>query len=235
MFRPLSSELYHSSSAAACLTRHRLGLKDVRPLLCARRQWHNTLGHAKQRAFFPSVTCKSLAPVRHASVVSTAGPASGAQHYSTAVIPATIPYGQLTIGVPREIYPGERRVALTPANVALLLKKGFGKVIVERGAGSQAEFLDEAYEQAGATLVDGPQAVWSGSDVVLKVRSPSVDEVESVKEKQTIVSFLQPAQNQDLVKKIADRKATIFAMDMIPRISRAQVFDALSSMANIAG
>lgn len=137
--------------------------------------------------------------------------------------------------MPRETYPGERRVALTPANVALLLKKGFKKVIVERGAGSQAEFLDEAYEEAGATLVDGPQAVWSASDVILKVRSPSTDEVDSIQEKQTVISLLQPAQNQDLVRKIADRKATIFAMDMIPRISRAQVFDALSSMANIAG
>lgn len=151
------------------------------------------------------------------------------------MVPPTTPYGQLTVGVPREIYPGERRVALTPTNVALLLKKGFGKVIVERGAGSQAEFLDDAYEKAGATMVDGPQAVWSASDVVLKVRSPSTDEIESIKEKQTVISFLQPAQNQDVVKKIADRKATIFAMDMIPRISRAQVFDALSSMANIAG
>lgn len=186
--------------------------------------------------------CKSLALVRHASVVTTASPASGAtsgasgiQHYSTAVVPPTTPYGQLTVGVPREIYPGERRVALTPTNVALLLKKGFGKVIVERGAGSQAEFLDEAYEKAGATLVDGAQAVWSASDVVLKVRGPSMDEVDSIKEKQTVISFLQPAQNRDLVQRIADRNATSFAMDMIPRISRAQVFDALSSMANIAG
>ncbi|KJK85757.1 NAD(P) transhydrogenase [Metarhizium anisopliae BRIP 53284] len=197
--------------------------------------WHNTPGQAKQRALAPSVTRKSLALVRHASVVTTTAPEVGAQQNSTAVIPPTTPYGQLTVGVPRETYPGERRVALTPANVALLLKKGFKKVIVERGAGSQAEFLDEAYEEAGATLVDGPQAVWSASDVILKVRSPSTDEVDSIQEKQTVISLLQPAQNQDLVRKIADRKATIFAMDMIPRISRAQVFDALSSMANIAG
>ena len=155
--------------------------------------------------------------------------------YSTTVVPPTKPFSQLTVGVPREVYPGERRVALTPANVALLLKKGYGKVLVERGAGTQAEFHDEAYEKAGATLVDGPQAVWSAADVVLKVRGPAVDEVDSIRERQTVISFLQPAQNKDLVDKIAAKKATSFAMDMVPRISRAQVFDALSSMANIAG
>ncbi|QPH03801.1 hypothetical protein C2857_000177 [Epichloe festucae Fl1] len=152
-----------------------------------------------------------------------------------AVVPPTTPYGQLTVGVPREVFPGERRVALTPANVALLLKKGFGRVLVERGAGTRAEFPDEAYEKAGATLAGEPSAVWSGSNIVLKVRGPSVDEIESIREKQTVISLLQPAQNKDIVQKIAGKKATCFAMDMIPRISRAQVFDALSSMANIAG
>jgi NAD(P) transhydrogenase len=137
--------------------------------------------------------------------------------------------------VPTEIFQGERRVALTPANVALLLKKGYGKVLVQRGAGAHADFLDDAYKAAGATLVDSAQAVWSGADIVLKVRSPSLDEVELMKKKQTVISFLQPAQNKDLVDAIAKKGATSFAMDMIPRISRAQVFDALSSMANIAG
>jgi H+-translocating NAD(P) transhydrogenase len=84
-------------------------------------------------------------------------------------------------------------------------------------------------------MVDGPQAVWSGADIILKVRGPSPDEVDVMKENQTIISFLQPAQNKPLVEKIASRKVTSFAMDLIPRISRAQVFDALSSMANIAG
>ncbi|GAB0133689.1 hypothetical protein EsDP_00002089 [Epichloe bromicola] len=208
---------------------------DGKPAICSRRQWHNTLGTAKQPSSVPSVTCKSLALVRRASVVTTAPPVSATQNYSTAVVPPTTPYGQLTVGVPREVFPGERRMALTPANVALLLKKGFGRVLVERGAGTRAEFPDEAYEKAGATLADGSPAVWSGSNIVLKVRGPSVDEIESIREKQTVISLLQPAQNKDIVQKIAGKKATCFAMDMIPRISRAQVFDALSSMANIAG
>lgn len=180
--------------------------------------------------------------VRHASVLSTlpVQPSTRASlsSYSTessAPLPPSTPYAQLTVGVPRETYPNERRVALTPQNVALLLKKGFAKVIVERGAGAQADFLDDGYEKAGATLVDSAAGVWGASDIVLKVRGPTLREIESVKEGQTIISFLQPAQNKELVEKLAARKATSFAMDMIPRISRAQVFDALSSMANIAG
>lgn len=140
----------------------------------------------------------------------------------------------MVVGVPREVYEGERRVAITPANVALLLKKGFTKVLVEKGAGAQADFLDSAYTAAGATLVSAAD-VWSQSNVVLKVRSPAEAEINSIRQKQTIISFVQPAQNKELVDKISAKGATLFAMDMIPRISRAQVFDALSSMANIAG
>jgi NAD(P) transhydrogenase len=142
------------------------------------------------------------------------------------------------VGVPREIYPNERRVALTPQNVALLLKKGFVRVLVERGAGDGAQLLDQAYEKAGATLVD-QATVWSESNIVLKVRGPQLNgpfnEAEALKPGSTIISFLYPAQNRQLVDKLAARGANSFAMDMIPRISRAQVFDALSSMANIAG
>ncbi|KAF2760936.1 PNTB-domain-containing protein [Pseudovirgaria hyperparasitica] len=148
------------------------------------------------------------------------------------------PYSELTVGVVREIYPGERRVALTPQNTALLLKKGFQRVLVERGAGAEAQFTDEAYKQAGATLV-GPGEIWSQSDVLLKVRPPTDggegNEVRQLRDGGVIISFLYPARNKDLVAKIASRGSTSFAMDMIPRISRAQVFDALSSMANIAG
>ncbi|KAG7289120.1 hypothetical protein NEMBOFW57_005483 [Staphylotrichum longicolle] len=165
-------------------------------------------------------------------------PQRGMMAYSTeaaaAATPST-PYTQLTVGVPRETYPNERRVAVTPQNVALLLKKGFSKVLVERGAGAEAEFLDDAYAAAGATLVDDASAVWDQADIVLKVRGPSAAEADSAREGQTIISFLQPVQNKPLVEKLAARKAVVFAMDMIPRISRAQVFDALSSMANIAG
>ncbi|KAI9655269.1 MAG: hypothetical protein M1821_005416 [Bathelium mastoideum] len=152
--------------------------------------------------------------------------------------PAAIPYEDLIVGVPRESFPNEHRVAITPQNAALLLKKGFRRVLVERGAGVEAQFTDHAFEQAGATLVEGKH-VWSDSDVLLKVRPPSFDgandEVNLLREKATIISFMYPVQNRTLVEKLASRGATSFAMDMIPRISRAQVFDALSSMANIAG
>lgn len=148
------------------------------------------------------------------------------------------PYSTLTIGVPKESYPGERRVAITPQNVQLLLKKGFSRVLIERGAGAEAQFTDEAYEQAGAQTVDR-RSVFSQSDILLKVRALSADgsdsEVDAIREGATVLSFLYPVQNRALVERIAQRKATTFAMDMVPRISRAQVFDALSSMANIAG
>ncbi|CAL5871427.1 uncharacterized protein PFLUO_LOCUS5677 [Penicillium psychrofluorescens] len=148
------------------------------------------------------------------------------------------PYSALTVGVPQETYPNERRVALTPQNAALLLKKGFSRVLVERGAGEAAQFLDEAYEKAGATLVDR-NAIWSESDIVLKVRNPQVEgpvnEVQALRKGSTVISFIYPAQNQAIVGALAARGVSAFAMDRIPRISRAQVFDALSSMANIAG
>lgn len=149
-----------------------------------------------------------------------------------------VPYESLTVGIPREIYPGERRVAITPQNVALLRKKGFGRVLVEEGAGEQANFSDFMYEHAGATIVKQNQ-IWSDSDIILKVRAPQASginsEVDALQPDTVVISMLQPAQNKDLVEAIAGRQATSFAMDMIPRISRAQVFDALSSMANSAG
>jgi NAD(P) transhydrogenase len=144
----------------------------------------------------------------------------------------------LTIGVPLEVFPGERRVAITPQNVALLLKKGISRVLIQRGAGEGAQLLDDAYEKAGATLVDR-DAIWSQSDIVLKVRSPQSEgpfnEIEALRQGSTVISFLYPLQNKPLVEALAARGVTVFAMDRIPRISRAQVFDALSSMANIAG
>ncbi|OCL13404.1 NAD transhydrogenase mitochondrial precursor [Glonium stellatum] len=148
------------------------------------------------------------------------------------------PYSTLTIGIPRETYPDERRVAVTPQNAEILLKKGFSRVLIERGAGVEAQFTDEAYEQAGAKTVDR-RTVFSQSDILLKVRAPSVDgpdsEVDALREGATVISFLYPAQNRHVVDRLASRGTTSFAMDMVPRISRAQVFDALSSMANIAG
>jgi NAD(P) transhydrogenase len=154
--------------------------------------------------------------------------------YTTVVKPPATPYSALTVGVPRETFANERRVSISPQNVALLKKKGFKQVIVERGAGVEADFHDNAYEAAGATMVE-PGGVWSAADIVLKVRGPNLAEIDRLKEDSTVISMLQPAQNKDLVERLASRKVTSFAMDMIPRISRAQVFDALSSMANIAG
>ncbi|PPQ93284.1 hypothetical protein CVT25_015282 [Psilocybe cyanescens] len=146
-----------------------------------------------------------------------------------------VPYSSLTVGVPREIFPNERRVALTPQNTALLRKKGFSKVLVERNAGAEAQFLDEQYVAAGATLVS-QEELYKSVDIMLKVRAPLIgEELERLKEGSTVISFLYPAQNKSVVDTLAARKVDAFAMDMIPRISRAQVFDALSSMANIAG
>ncbi|KAK1237015.1 hypothetical protein MKX07_000437 [Trichoderma sp. CBMAI-0711] len=237
VLRPLATELYLSPSATSSqFLRSRLRIHDVRPLLNCRRQWHASAGVPRQTALV-AAAAHSLALVRYDSPVTRASVLLPKPYSTeaTAVVPPTTPYSQLTVGVPKETYPGERRVALTPANVALLLKKGFSKVLVERGAGASADFLDDAYEKAGATLVDSPNGIWSAADIVLKVRGPSDSEVGSIKENQTIISFLQAGQNEDLIKKIAARKATYFAMEMVPRISRAQVFDALSSMANIAG
>lgn len=121
-------------------------------------------------------------------------------------------------------------MAITPANAAMLLKKGFKRVLVERGAGKESEFSDEAYEKAGVTLADG-HTVWAESDVLLKVRPPTFDgpvsEVDRLRDGATLISFIYPAQNRNVVEKLASRGTTSLAMDMIPRISRAQVFDAL--------
>jgi NAD(P) transhydrogenase len=146
------------------------------------------------------------------------------------------PYSNLTIGIPKESYPGERRVAITPQNVKLLLKKGFSRILIERGAGVEAQFTDEAYEQAGAKTVDR-RSVFSEADIMLKVRPLSIEgedsEVDAIREGATIISFLYPVQNKQVVDRIASRKATAFAMDMVPRISRAQVFDALRSVLRV--
>ena len=146
--------------------------------------------------------------------------------------PRGTPYNKLTVGVPKESFPNERRVALSPAAVKLLTKEGFN-VVVEDGAGSLAKFSNAEYEASGAQVK--PQSEVFGSDIVLKVRAPTVEEVGRMKQGTNLISFLYPAQNGELVDQLAAAKVNTFAMDCIPRISRAQVFDALSSMANIAG
>jgi NAD(P) transhydrogenase subunit alpha len=138
------------------------------------------------------------------------------------------------IGVPRETAAGEKRVATVPEVVEKLIKLGF-KVAVETGAGDLANFSDDVYRAAGAEIVDGAAKLWARSDIVFKVRGPSADEVGLLREGGTLVSFIWPAQNPELLKQLAAKKATVLAMDSVPRISRAQKLDALSSMANIAG
>ncbi|KAJ3653849.1 hypothetical protein Zmor_013081 [Zophobas morio] len=142
------------------------------------------------------------------------------------------PYNKLSIGIPKELWQNEKRVALTPAVAQTLSKKGF-TVNVEENAGLGAKFRNEDYEQAGGKVVDAKKTF--ESDIILKVRQPLDNEVSKFREGSTLISFLYPAQNKTLVDKLAERKINAFAMDCIPRISRAQVFDALSSMANVSG
>jgi NAD(P) transhydrogenase subunit alpha len=144
------------------------------------------------------------------------------------------------IGVPKEVFANERRVATTPETAKRLQKLGF-EVLVEAGAGAKADFSDESYTAANCTIVPTTAALYEQADIILKVREPmqhpelGKHEAELLREGQVLISFIWPAQNQELVERLAKRKATVLAMDSIPRISRAQKMDALSSMANIAG
>jgi NAD(P) transhydrogenase subunit alpha len=138
------------------------------------------------------------------------------------------------IGVPKETYPGERRVATVPEAVARLTGLGF-RVAIEAGAGEASSFSDDAYRAAGAEVVPNAAALWSRAEIVFKVRAPNDAELMLLREGATLISFVWPAQNPDLLERLAARSATVLAMDSVPRISRAQKLDALSSMANIAG
>jgi NAD(P) transhydrogenase len=201
-----------------------LAARHVRPLYHPAQKWDEA-----RKRIRPQIT--SLTTTRHATVSDASSKTSDSPSETR---PATksIPYANLTVGVVRETFPNERRVALTPQNAALLLKKGFARVLVERGAGAEAQFPDAAYEKAGVTLGDS-RLVWGQSDIIVKVRAPSfegeISEVDRLKEGATLISFIYPTQTQNkkVVEKLASRGTTSFAMDMIPRISRAQVFDAL--------
>ncbi|CUW40735.1 pyridine nucleotide transhydrogenase, alpha subunit [Magnetospirillum sp. XM-1] len=141
----------------------------------------------------------------------------------------------LTIGVPRETFPNEKRVATVPDVVEKLIKLGFS-VVVETGAGALANFDDESYVASGASIAKSAAELWNASNVVFKVRAPSMDEVPLIKEGTILIGFIWPAQNPDLMEALKARKITVLAMDCVPRqLSRAQKMDALSSMANIAG
>merc|ERR1712088_511096 len=143
-----------------------------------------------------------------------------------------IPYSKLHIGVPKETFLNEKRVAITPTVVSTLTKKGF-KINIEENAGLQSKFRNSDFEAAGAKIVDTNAAY--GSDIVLKVRQPSLKEASLFKDGVTLYSFLYPGQNKELIDALAKKNLTAFGMDCVPRISRAQVFDALSSMSNISG
>jgi NAD(P) transhydrogenase subunit alpha len=136
----------------------------------------------------------------------------------------------MKVGVPKETKPGERRVALVPESVKKLADAGFD-VVVERGAGAEANIEDAEYEQAGATLGDAA-AVWA-ADAIVKVAAPGDD--APLAEGKVLIGFLSPLNSPDLVKRLADARVTSFAMEAIPRTTRAQAMDALSSQAVVAG
>ena len=156
-------------------------------------------------------------------------------HPSDNVLDSKVAPSPQRIGVPREIFPGEKRVATVPDVVTKLIKLGFA-VVVEQGAGDLADLSDQAYEQAGASIAPSAAALWSGSDIVFKVRAPTSEEVALMHEGQTLIGFLWPAQNPDLMQQLAAKKVTALSIDALPRtLSRAQKMDALTSMAGVSG
>ncbi len=140
----------------------------------------------------------------------------------------------MRIGVPGETYAGERRVATTPDVAAHLIKMGFS-VAVENDAGAAANYSNDAYKAAGCELIATRDELWSDADLILKVRAPDASEIALLRPEQTLLSFVWAGQNPDLLKQLTATGATVMALDSVPRISRAQKMDALSSMANIAG
>ncbi len=146
----------------------------------------------------------------------------------------------MKVGIPKEVYSGECRVATTPDTAQRLQKLGF-EIIIESGAGEKANFPNAAYEQAECKIVPDAPTIWAQADIVLKVRPPQMHpsvgkhEAEMLREGGTLIGFIWPAQNPDLLELLATRQATVLAIDALPRISRAQKMDALSSTANLAG
>ena len=139
----------------------------------------------------------------------------------------------MIISIPKESFKGEKRVALTPESAKHIQKLGH-ELRIQAGAGKLAEFADADYKEAGVTVVKG-EAIWTDTDVIMKVRGVTEGESEKVAQGTTVISFFWPAQNEALLKKLADKKINVIAMDCVPRLSRSQKMDALSSMANIGG
>jgi H+-translocating NAD(P) transhydrogenase subunit alpha len=140
----------------------------------------------------------------------------------------------VTIGIPKEVHPGEKRVAATPQTILKLKKLGFD-VAVESGAGEGVNASDAEYQEAGANVISGAPDLWRAADVIMKVRPPEDGEVGLMREGGWLVGFIWPGQNREVVDRLAKKNATVFAMDSVPRITRAQKMDTLSAMANIAG
>ncbi len=139
------------------------------------------------------------------------------------------------IGVPKETFPGEKRVATVPEAVEKLIKLGFA-VAVESGAGDAANCSDDAYRAAGAEVLPDAAALWAASDIVFKVRPPSSDEVALMRQGGTLIGFVWPAQHPELMQQLTAKNATVLAIDCLPRtLSRAQKMDALTSMAGVSG
>ncbi|MEC9104483.1 MAG: NAD(P)(+) transhydrogenase (Re/Si-specific) subunit alpha, partial [Pseudomonadota bacterium] len=140
----------------------------------------------------------------------------------------------MKIGTPKEVFEGENRVAMTPDSAAQLQKLGH-ECYVEAGAGAAAGFADAMYEAAGVTVVKTAAALWKEVDIIAKVRQPNETELKRLTADKTLISFFNPAGNEEGMELAKSKGATVIAMEMVPRISRAQKMDALSSMANIAG
>lgn len=138
----------------------------------------------------------------------------------------------MILGVPKETVAGEKRVALTPEFVSKL--KGV-QVLIESGAGESAGYSDASYKDKGATIATGAESLYSDSDIILKVVPPTSSEAKLLKKEAVLISFLYPSSNRDAVQTIAEKGASALAMDMMPRISRAQSMDALSSQSTVSG
>ena len=146
----------------------------------------------------------------------------------------------MKIGIPKEIHQGEKRVATTPEAATQIMKLGFS-VSIESGAGLNADISDEAYKEVGVEVIADTRTLWKQSNIIMKVRAPEynieldIEEIDLLTSGACLISFIWPAQNEALMQKLAAKQVTVLAMDSVPRMSRAQKLDALSSMANIAG
>ena len=184
----------------------------------------------KCRLIFDRLTCPSAASNLFEAAFSFRIPASDLKP-----VPVPGPESHMTqIGIPKEIHPGEKRVAATPQTILKLKKLGFD-VAVESGAGDAINASDAEYQEAGASIIANAADLWAASDVVMKVRPPEDSEADLLRDGGWLVGFIWPGQNREIVDRLAKRNATVFAMDSVPRITRAQKMDTLSAMANIAG